>query len=87
MHTTVDAGCGDQTTDGGRGRIVWVTVERRGNRQRIAADLQTAMANSHPLKRLGTPQDVADVAAFLVSGEAGWITGVVIDVAGGAVMV
>ena len=42
---------------------------------------------AHPLKRLGTPQDVATAAAFLASDEAAWITGVVIDVAGGAVLV
>ena len=41
----------------------------------------------HPLKRLGTPGDVAAAAAFLASGEAAWITGVVLDVAGGAVLV
>ena len=39
-----------------------------------------------PLKRLGTPEDVASAAVFLASGAAGWITGVVLDVAGGAVM-
>ena len=44
------------------------------------------MVDTHPLKRLGTPEDVACAAVFLASGEAGWITGVVLDVAGGAVM-
>jgi len=45
------------------------------------------MADMHPLKRLGTPEDVARAALYLVSGEAAWITGVILDVAGGAVMV
>jgi 3-oxoacyl-[acyl-carrier protein] reductase len=44
------------------------------------------MADWHPIKRLGTPEDVAAAAAFLASDAAAWITGVVIDVAGGAVM-
>jgi 3-oxoacyl-[acyl-carrier protein] reductase len=36
-----------------------------------------------PVGRLGTPQDVADVVAFLSSGHAGYITGEVVDVNGG----
>ena len=63
------------------------TILTEGNRERIPADLQATMAGWHPLKRLGTPQDVADAAAFLASDQAAWITGTVIDVAGGAVLV
>jgi 3-oxoacyl-[acyl-carrier protein] reductase len=44
------------------------------------------LVDAHPLNRLGTPEDIAQAAVFLASGEAGWITGVVLDVAGGAVM-
>jgi hypothetical protein len=44
------------------------------------------MAEFHPLKRLGTPQDVANVAAFLASDDAAWITGAILDITGGAVM-
>jgi 3-oxoacyl-[acyl-carrier protein] reductase len=36
------------------------------------------------VRRLGTP---ADVAVFLVNDQSAWITGIVLDVAGGAVMV
>ena len=39
-----------------------------------------------PLKRLGKPEDVANVVAFLVSEEASYITGQVINVDGGMVM-
>jgi 3-oxoacyl-[acyl-carrier protein] reductase len=58
-----------------------------GNQQRIPADVQQALADRHPLKRLGTPQDVASAAVFLASDAASWITGVILDVAGGAVLV
>jgi 3-oxoacyl-[acyl-carrier protein] reductase len=37
----------------------------------------------HPLGRIGDAEDVAALAAFLVSSEAGWITGQVIAVDGG----
>ena len=63
------------------------TILTEGNRMRIPDELQAALAEAHPLKRLGTPQDVADAAAFLASEQAAWITGTVIDVAGGAVLV
>jgi 3-oxoacyl-[acyl-carrier protein] reductase len=39
-----------------------------------------------PLKRLGTPRDIADVVAFVVSEEARWLTGQNIHAGGGAVM-
>lgn len=39
-----------------------------------------------PLKRLGSPQDVAETAAFLASDEASYITGQVINVDGGMVI-
>ncbi|HZH52357.1 MAG TPA: SDR family oxidoreductase [Microvirga sp.] len=38
---------------------------------------------SIPLRRLGTPEDIAAAVAFLVSDAATWITGQVIQVAGG----
>jgi len=39
-----------------------------------------------PLKRLGTPKDIADVVAFIVSDEARWLTGQNIHAGGGIVM-
>jgi len=36
-----------------------------------------------PIARLGTPEDVAVLVAFLLADEAGWITGQVIGVDGG----
>jgi NAD(P)-dependent dehydrogenase (short-subunit alcohol dehydrogenase family) len=42
-----------------------------------------ASAQRHPLKRLGTPADMASMAGFLISDEASWITGQIIGVDGG----
>lgn len=63
------------------------TIMTERNRERIPAEQQAALAEWHPLGRLGTPDDVASAAAFLASDDAAWITGVILDVAGGAVLV
>ena len=47
------------------------------------AQLAEAMAQLTPMGRIGQPSDIAAVALFLASDEARWVTGQVIDVAGG----
>lgn len=42
-----------------------------------------AMAASNAMRRLGTPEDIAGVIALLLSPDAAWITGDIIDATGG----
>lgn len=44
---------------------------------------QEKMAERHPLKRVGKPEDIAAMAAFLLSDQSGWVTGQVMGVDGG----
>jgi 3-oxoacyl-[acyl-carrier protein] reductase len=46
-------------------------------------DLGKQMLQNTPLGRFGQPDDIASVAAFLASDDARWITGSLIDAAGG----
>ena len=40
-------------------------------------------AQRHPLKKIGTPEDVASLATFLLSENSSWITGQILHVDGG----
>jgi len=52
----------------------------------LSAEVKQAFLNLIPLKRPGTPEDVADVVAFLASPAARYISGQVIHIDGGMVM-
>lgn len=42
-----------------------------------------AMGERHPLKRVGSPEDIAEIASFLLSNKSSWMTGQIIGVDGG----
>lgn len=42
-----------------------------------------AMTASNAMRRLGQPDDIAGIVAFLCSPDAGWLTGTVLDATGG----
>lgn len=49
----------------------------------ITPELERAIVPTVPLRRLGTPEDVADVIVFIASNQARWVTGQRIYVGGG----
>jgi len=49
----------------------------------ITPELVDQVAAIVPMQRLGEPADIADAVVFLASHEARWITGQVLQVAGG----
>src|ERR1700676_307744 len=66
---------------------VRVNVVRPGvtlvDRQELPEEVERASRSAVVLRRLGRPDDIADVVAFLVGPRAAWITGQVISVDGG----
>jgi 3-oxoacyl-[acyl-carrier protein] reductase len=63
------------------------TVMNDKIRQYMPVDQQRSLAASYAVPRLGEPADVAAAALFLGSNASSWITGIVLDVAGGKIMV
>jgi 3-oxoacyl-[acyl-carrier protein] reductase len=60
-------------------------VETEGSRSGgfIGSEMEARLVATTPLGRTGQPDDIAKVAVFLASEEAGWITGEKISVSGG----
>lgn len=52
----------------------------------LSLERRRAIVKQIPLGRLGTPADIAPVVLFLASGEAAWVTGQTVQVAGGQML-
>jgi len=64
--------------------MVWTPlVESEG----VTKEELEAREAEYPLKRYGQPEDIASLAAFLLSDASSWMTGSCIDITGGAVTV
>jgi len=50
---------------------------------KMAEKYQTMIIENTPLRRIGQPEEVANVVAFLVSDEASFVTGAMVEVSGG----
>ena len=62
------------------------TIMTDRNQKMIPHDVQAQLVSMHPIRRLGAPGDVAAACVFLASDQSAWVSGVVVDVAGGAVL-
>jgi Dehydrogenases with different specificities (related to short-chain alcohol dehydrogenases) len=62
------------------------TILTERNKQNIPEPLRVKLAERHPLRRLGHPDDVAGAALYLATDQSAWTTGTVLDVAGGGLM-
>jgi 3-oxoacyl-[acyl-carrier protein] reductase len=63
------------------------TVLTERNLWKIPEAVQEQLRDAHPVRRLGTPEDVAHAALFLASDHSSWISGITMDIAGGSVLV
>jgi 3-oxoacyl-[acyl-carrier protein] reductase len=62
------------------------TILTERNQDQIPDTVKEQLRMAHPLQRLGTPDDVAHAALYLASERSAWVSGVILDVAGGSVL-
>jgi NAD(P)-dependent dehydrogenase (short-subunit alcohol dehydrogenase family) len=52
-------------------------------KEMLSEEFEKKVVRAYPMRRLGEPQDIANLAVFLASDRAAWITGQAISVNGG----
>lgn len=65
------------------GVVVTSLHKRSGMTDEGYGQFLTHSENTHPLGRVGSPEEVADLIYFLASEKAGWITGATYEIDGG----
>jgi 3-oxoacyl-[acyl-carrier protein] reductase len=61
-------------------------TDTEATRTTVPKEIIDQLLATMPLARMGTPQDMADACLFLLSDEARWVTGHVLNVDGGQIM-
>ncbi|HSO94973.1 MAG TPA: SDR family oxidoreductase [Acidimicrobiia bacterium] len=61
-------------------------TDTEATRSTVPAEIIPQLLATMPLARMGTPEDMADACLFLLSHDARWITGHVLNVDGGQIM-
>jgi 3-oxoacyl-[acyl-carrier protein] reductase len=67
------------------GRVEDLAEERAAHEDRPAEEILDEMASRIPMKRMGEPEELAALVAFLASERASYMTGTTIQVDGGFV--
>ena len=62
------------------------TIMTERNERAIPLQIRDDLIAAHPIRRLGTPDDVAQAALFLAADTSSWISGATLDIAGGSVL-